>query len=220
MQRALASRAIDDIRLVGFDSFQGLPESVADEDDGAWRPGDYASDLETTRRHLSANGVDWSRTTLVPGWYEETLTPGLRDDLGLSRASVIMIDCDAYSSSRAALEFCAPLIGNTVIFFDDWHAENLAARGLGQKRAFDEFLLANPELKATELDSYAPPPGWPQTAAVFHCTKPHTTDAPNSGSSIKCKRCGTWSPMHEHTRCSACGNSLNRTRRRSAVPTK
>jgi O-methyltransferase len=165
MHRALASRGLTGVRLIGFDSFEGLPPSASNEDEGAWRAGDYSSDLATTRNRLAREGVDFSRLHLVPGWFDETLTQKNREKLGLERAGVIMIDCDVYSSAKAALEFCAPLIDDSIVLFDDWHSENLAARGLGEKRAFDEFRAAHRGLNVREVPGYSP------NAAVFHITR-------------------------------------------------
>jgi hypothetical protein len=39
------------------------------------------------------------------------------------------------------------------IEFDDWNSENLAARNLGQKRAFDEF-LADREFIVEPMETY------------------------------------------------------------------
>lgn len=109
-----------------------------------------------TRRHLSEGGVDWDRTLLVKGWYEDTLTDQLRADHGMRRASVVMIDCDLHSSTRAALDFVAPLIeDDALVLFDDWDGGvGLADRNLGEKRAFEEFLQLHPELSAQEFDTY------------------------------------------------------------------
>lgn len=169
MQRALESRLLTDVRLVGFDSFEGLPDAAAHDDGGHWLPGEFASDIATTKRYLTENGVDWSRVQLVPGWFSDTLTPVTREALGLQRAHVIMVDCDIYSSTKTALEFCAPLIYDTVILFDDWHsAGDLAAKGMGEKRAFDEFLAAHPHFIVQQLDAYS------ATAAVFHVVRRST----------------------------------------------
>ncbi len=62
-----------------------------------------------------------------------------------------MIDCDLASSTRVALDFCIPLIENTFMFFDDWAINDLAARGLGERKAFEGWLAANPEFVAQEL---------------------------------------------------------------------
>jgi len=151
MYRA-ASRIGADIRLVGFDSFEGLPKDAAREDGGVWRPGQYYSDLELTNWNLARLGVPLSRVDLVPGWYEESLTAETRDRLGLDRAAVVMVDCDLASSARAALEFCLPLIpARTIFFFDDWSINSLAERGLGERKAFEDWLSAHPELDAQEI---------------------------------------------------------------------
>jgi O-methyltransferase len=150
-------------RLFGFDSFEGLPELAPD--DQGWTAGSFRSNYGSTRRRLTSNGIDWSRTVLVKGWFDETLTPELRDEHELVKASTIMIDCDLYSSAKTALEFSAPLIRDeAIIFFDDWDGgSGLAERGEGEARAFGEFLAAHPEFTATEFDSYRhtemdPPP--------------------------------------------------------------
>jgi O-methyltransferase len=67
-----------------------------------------------------------------------------------------MIDCDIYSFSKQALDFCTPLIKNeAIIFFDDWDGgASLAKKNLGEKQAFDEFLEANPQFKAKEFGFY------------------------------------------------------------------
>jgi predicted O-methyltransferase YrrM len=163
-----ASRDLDltRLRLVGFDSFQGLPAAAANDDDGLWKPGTFRSDLDLTRAALTKRGVDWDRITLVPGWYDDTLTPETAESLGLRHASVVMIDCDNYSSAKRALDFCEPLIKDeTIFFFDDWNPRGLADQNLGEKRAFDELLAAHPDLEATRLDAYSP------TSAVFHVTR-------------------------------------------------
>ena len=163
MHRALESLDLAEMRLFGFDSFAGLPPEAETDEGSVWYPGQYRSSLAFTRRYLTRAGVDWRRVTLVKGWFHETLTDSTRERLGLRKASVVMVDCDIYTSAQQALSFCAPLIGDrAAIVFDDWHsAGDLAARGLGEKRAFDEFLAENPGLEATEVESYAP------NAAVF-----------------------------------------------------
>ncbi len=146
-----------DIRLFGFDGFQGLPQEAADQDDGVWAAGWYDSDYDLTRRRLTAGGVDWTKTHLVKGWFSDTLTPALRSDHAMTKAGVIMIDCDLYSSSVEALEFCAPLIrGHAVVVFDDWNSFGLAERDLGEKRAWSEFLERNPDITVLkEAEPYA-----------------------------------------------------------------
>ncbi len=144
---------LDQLRLFGFDSFEGLPETAGVESDGLWTGGLFHLDYDYTRKWLSSRGINWDRVFLVKGWYKDTLNQELVDKFNLNRASVIMIDCDLYSSAKEALTFCSQLIGDkAVIFFDDWFP--LADRNMGERKAFDEFMLANPELTAEDLGSY------------------------------------------------------------------
>ena len=156
MHRASRAVGFESLRLYGFDSFQGLPEVTATEAAGVWQPGWYRAEYDLVHEHLTRNGIDWDRTTLVPGWFEETLVPGLARKLGIEKAGIIMIDCDIYSAALTALAFCAPLIRDrAVVFLDDWNTGGLAAKGLGERRAFEEFLAGNPDLRVEELSPYS-----------------------------------------------------------------
>jgi O-methyltransferase len=155
MHRVTNELGLDHIRLIGFDSFAGLPATAASDDEGTWLPGSFAVDESIARDYLTKQGVDWERVVLVPGWFDETLTEETRTRLGLARASVIMVDCDMYSSAKTALEFCEPLIADeAVVIFDDWHSADLAERGLGEKRAFLEFLSEHPHFFVEEFGTY------------------------------------------------------------------
>jgi O-methyltransferase len=142
-------------RLFGFDSFEGLPQEASTDDEGVWYPGEFRMDYKFTRRFLTAKGVDWNRVSLVKGWFKDTLNDATVRQYGIRKASLIMIDCDIYSSAKDALSFCASLIGEqAVIFFDDW--AGLAAKNLGEKRAFEEFLAAHPEFTVRQFGTYSP----------------------------------------------------------------
>ena len=157
MERASASLGLRGLRLFGFDSFEGLPAAADEEDERFWYPRQYAVGHRFTLDALRRRGVDLERVRLVPGWFDETLGPGAAARLGIARAAVILVDCDLYSSARTCLEFCAPLIApEAVVFFDDWDAGGLAERGLGERRAFEEFLAAHPEFSADPFPSYSP----------------------------------------------------------------
>jgi O-methyltransferase len=154
MHRALKGLNLDRVRLFGFDSFEGLPVGDGTEYDSLpWGPGCYRADYDFTVDKLRRAGVDWARTFLIKGWFSDVLNDALVAHYGISKASIIMIDCDLYSSSKQALDFCAPLIRDrALIFLDDW--EDGAEKNHGEKRAFDEFLQANPQLQAEEFGTY------------------------------------------------------------------
>jgi O-methyltransferase len=171
MHRTLQRLNIQNTRLFGFDSFEGFPDIAKDDSGGEWKPGAYKFDLKAARKFLTISGVDWRRVFLIKGLYCDTLDQNLTRKYQIDKASLIMIDCDLYSSSKEALDYCAPLIKDyAVIFFDDWNAGNgkLAKNNMGQKRAFDEFLKENPVFVVDELESYTSRANdWPDNAKVF-----------------------------------------------------
>ena len=151
----IKEKKLDQVRLFGFDSFEGLPESAATDDNGAWEPGQFSCNLKTARYNLTQRGIDWQRAFLVKGWFSETLTKETKATYGLQKASLIMVDCDMYISAIEALRFCAELIKDkAVVIFDDWNSLNLAEQNMGEKKAFDEFLQENPHLQAEDFGTY------------------------------------------------------------------
>jgi O-methyltransferase len=166
MHEVLEQRGLDEVRLFGFDSFEGLPADTHSDDTSrieSWKAGDFKAPYELCRANLTQKGVNWDRTTLVKGFFEDTLAPDMVRQHGIRKAGVIMVDSDLYSSAKTALEFCAPLIGDhAVILFDDWWPDTLGAARTGERRAFEEVLADHPDMAAEELDSYAP-----ESAKVF-----------------------------------------------------
>jgi O-methyltransferase len=173
MHRASIAAGLPNMPLYGFDSFDGLPTTAAEDDGGAFRGGWYRAERSLVHEHLTRAGIDWDRTTLVPGWFDETLCPSLADRLGIDRAGVILIDCDTYPSARAALRFCAPLIRDrAVVVLDDWNAGGLASKGMGERRAFEEFLAEHDDLESRRL------PAPHDNAAVFLLDRQPTAASP------------------------------------------
>ncbi len=153
MYRALRSAGLDHIRLVGFDSFEGLPAEASIEGAGRWQPGQFHSDLDLTMTNLKRNDVPLERVSLVPGWFSDTATDAVAARIGLNSISVVMIDSDLYSSAVTALDFCASrLTPVSVLFFDEWSVGAPGEAGFDEKRAFEEFLSGHPELHAEDLD--------------------------------------------------------------------
>lgn len=146
-------------RFFGFDSFTGLPEigEVDRTRHGEFRPGQYDCSREQVIDNLnSAGGIDWERTFLVPGYYNESLTPELIAKHRLRRVGVALIDCDLYSSTVTVLDFLRPLIGDkTILIMDDWNCFD-ARDDRGQRRAMREFLEREPHLRLEPLFAYGP----------------------------------------------------------------
>ena len=114
----LRDAGLDHVRLFGFDSFAGLPP----DDEGVWAEGSFDVDYDEVVQSLSDHGIDWKRVTLVKGFYRDSLTDALVAEHGLRKASLIMIDCDLYSSttcrllcSRIELSHCMPARAGRVL---------------------------------------------------------------------------------------------------------
>lgn len=133
-------RIWDNMRFIGFDSFEGLPELKGiDTDTKDFKKGQYAFGLDAFRKRISQDGVPLSSTVLIPGWFCDTCTEETRKKHQIDKAAVIWIDGDLYESAVDALKFCTPLLQDgTVIIFDDWYAFR-GSPYRGEQRAFAEW---------------------------------------------------------------------------------
>jgi len=133
------------MRFFGFDSFEGLPEPVGIDAGPIFQKGDFAISLEEVQQLLRQRGTDLNRVHLVPGFYDEVLTPSLRQTLDLQAAAIVHVDCDLYKSTKTVLDFITPVLQDgTIIIFDDWfHYRGHPHRG--EQKAFGEWREQHPE---------------------------------------------------------------------------
>ena len=151
-------------RILGFDSFQGLPEPKGKDRDVHGDPsnlgvrfakGTYRHSREAVSGKIKRKALNAGNVQLVEGWYEEVLTPQLAEQLSIERASLINVDCDFYESAITVLHWCAPLIRQgTVINFDDWYCYESSPEH-GEQLAFGEFLAEHPDMTATPFSNYS-----------------------------------------------------------------
>lgn len=175
--KAAKTCRLDDMRFYAFDSFAGLPAvSGVDAELPQFRTGQYRTSETQFRRDLARGGVDLSRVTTIPGWYDDTLGEELRGRLPIRSAAVVMIDCDLYASTVSVLEFITPyLVEGTVVLFDDWYCFNANPRR-GEQRATAEWLERHRDLRL--LSYLAPFEGYGQAFIVQREPAPrgHGTD--------------------------------------------
>jgi hypothetical protein len=109
-----------EVKLHGFDSFEGLPES-----DGPWHKGQH-------KRGGVIPTFDDPRVQIFKGWFDETLPtykPPPHDRL------LINIDSDIYSSAVCVLRYMTPYVRpGTIIYLDEFSALEQEAK------AFHEFI--------------------------------------------------------------------------------
>ena len=136
-------------RFFAFDSFAGLPDGEADRhaDYGA---GAYACSQSQFHANIAAKGVDMARVVTVPGMYDQSLVPAVKERHQLRRAALIMIDCDLYESTVPVLDFITDLVGQgTIIIVQDWFRFKGDPRR-GEQRACAEWLARNPQFELIE----------------------------------------------------------------------
>jgi O-methyltransferase len=143
-QRAADAAGLRDMQFFGFDSFAGLPEITGIDTGLDFNQGDYAASRETVTHYLNKYRVDWQRTHLIEGFYEDLLQPALKEQYQMRPVAVALIDCDLYHSTVPVLQFLDSLLQDgSILLFDDWNCFN-AADDRGERRAFTEFLDARP----------------------------------------------------------------------------
>lgn len=111
------------VRVFGFDSFEGLPESWGD-----YMPkGAFAQPVPNVH----------SNVELVVGYFDKTLPSFLANHEG--QVAFLHIDCDLYSSTKTVFEILANrIVPGTVIVFDEYF--NYPQWEEGEHKALSEFL--------------------------------------------------------------------------------
>ncbi len=128
-----------DCNLYAFDSFQGLPG----DEGGVFAKGDYSYTQQCFRNFVAKAGVPKKAVHVIPGFYEQSLTPELYAQLGFKKGIYcVHIDSDLYESAKTVLTWLAPVLDSgSVIVFDDWFAFDHMPnpQNYGEQRAFSEW---------------------------------------------------------------------------------
>jgi predicted O-methyltransferase YrrM len=156
-QKSANALGLKQLRFFGFDSFRGLPKPEGiDATSPEFNERDYAAALEDVKWYLEKYGIDWSRSFLIEGYYDDSLHDGLKSEFAMMPVMVALIDCDLYSSTVDVLEFLSDLLQpGSILMFDDWNCFE-KSDDMGERRAFREFLTAHPGWRADPFVSF----GW------------------------------------------------------------
>lgn len=151
-QKTCEQLGIEKTAFYGFDSFCGLPAvDESEAGDGRFFEGQFAASRKEVEKHLTAHGMDWSRASLMEGYFEDTLTSALKASLPRRSAGVVLLDCDLYSSTIVALRWLDDmLLDGSIVLFDDWDSYG-DSEELGQQRALKEFLNEHPRWRPEPL---------------------------------------------------------------------
>ena len=133
---------MDDMEFFAFDSFEGLPEVQTDPSVDIWKQGVLATSVERFMELVNEHGIYADRVHTVKGYYDESLTPALRDEMTNAgrQAALITVDCDLYESAVPVFEFIEPFVQEgTLIYMDDLFCGYKGSPHKGVAKAFIEY---------------------------------------------------------------------------------
>ena len=145
--KSMARRLVGFGHLYGFDSFQGLPEETVGMplEGKHWNPGGFSAADALGEWRLSALLPQLyqkinrkGNVTLVPGFFNESLTPTLARRYPFQPALLVDIDVDLHSSTVLCLSWLLDnklLQPGSFVRYDDWR--NIGQRH-GEARAHRE----------------------------------------------------------------------------------
>ncbi len=139
-------------KLLGFDSWQGLPK----ETEGVWAPdrhheGAFSTTKDVVIGRMEEYGVFiGDQFKLVDGFFSKSLTEELRAKI--ENLIFVNVDVDIHSSTMEVLRWIRPLLRvGTVIYFDDWLDPIDVGKGApewGEHLAWKQWKEENPTLDA------------------------------------------------------------------------
>ena len=131
-------------RFFGFDSFSGFGNVTTDDKHPFYQDGTFTVDAQKViaNIHRQTRGTE---VTIVPGYFEDTLTKKSALEYGIKKARVVFIDCDLYEPSLLALEFVRPLLQKGMVLQMDDYYSYKGDPELGVQGAFAEFNRRHPE---------------------------------------------------------------------------
>lgn len=146
---------LEQMVFYAFDSFQGLPEAGGDAGVQEWAPRALATSEEDFLALVDRHGIRAGGVRTVKGFYAESLTPALQEEiLGAGRrVALATIDCDLYESAVPVFSFLGPLLQpGSLLYVDDYFAGYRGSPAQGVSRAFAEFAAESPLAFARFMD--------------------------------------------------------------------
>ena len=134
-------------KLIGFDSWQGLPAETT----GVWAPDRHAQGKFSTPKDAILNKlghlINDKRFAIVDGFFKDSLTVELQKTI--KDLIFVNIDVDIHSSTWDILNFIYPLLRpGVIIYFDDWKdPRDLHVGKWGEHLAWEEFIEMHSEIK-------------------------------------------------------------------------
>jgi hypothetical protein len=144
-----------DMKLWGFDSFQGLPDT-GEHPDNIWYKGQFACTRPEFEAILKSRGFRPSEYGLIEGFYNESLNDAAHTLLSSRKAAIVYIDCDLYDSTIQVLDFIQSyLMDGSIICFDDFYNYK-GDPDQGEQKALAEFVQRQTRVRIIPYMDYAP----------------------------------------------------------------
>ena len=123
-------------KIYSFDSFQGLPKNNLDHNDPVWREKEFCGTLNEVIKNVSSYGISFE---FIKGFYKDSLTAELQQQMIENPPSIVHIDVDLYSSTIEVLEWLDKIsLPMAIYIFDDiWATGNHPY--LGEQKAILEY---------------------------------------------------------------------------------
>tara|TARA_B100001057_G_scaffold414302_1_gene431344 strand:- start:1231 stop:1938 length:708 start_codon:yes stop_codon:yes gene_type:complete len=138
--------------FIGFDSFQGFGDVQDNDNHPRFNDDTFSVDEKKILKNIKKNSNN-QKYQIIKGFYKNTLLKK-PIDYGITKARVIMIDCDLKEPTTLALNFVKEILQKgTIILFDDY----IFYKGdekKGEYSALEDFKLSNPSIKLRPAFEY------------------------------------------------------------------
>jgi len=105
-------------KFYGFDSFIGLPKETADTNNPDYWPEGAFNDTDYNAVRNSLPFVN-----ITPGFFQDSLTTEMANEIKKNEVGIFHIDCDLYTSTIQVLEWIVQnnlLVDGAILIYDDW----------------------------------------------------------------------------------------------------
>ena len=146
----------ESFRVFAFDSFEGLPPSSHPADQhSSWNAGAMSNSIEVIRQKMETHAfAKRVPVNYIKGYFEQSLTDALVEELKAFPPSIITIDVDYYTSTLESLLWIDRFIASgPLIYFDDIWAFH-GHPDFGQVRAIRDFGSHNTNGILTAFDTF------------------------------------------------------------------
>ena len=113
-----------------------MPQDNKDHKDSVWTKGEFFGSLNEVKQNMKSYSLD---AKYIKGFYEESLTEELAQEMSENPPSIIHIDVDHYSSTLTVLKWLDKIaLPMSIYIFDDiWAVGNHP--DIGEQKAIQEY---------------------------------------------------------------------------------